>query len=105
MVLTLRASAMSLAGRPIEALAIVDEAATIAPPGSWDDAFVQIQRGDLLVAIGDAAGAETALRSALAVAERGGVRAGQLAAATRLARLSTGARADAIATLQAVLPV
>ena len=54
-VLTFRASVAALNGRLDDALALLDEAAAIAPPQSADAALVQIQRADVLAARGDTA--------------------------------------------------
>lgn len=91
-ILTLRATAQSLAGQTVEALATVDEGLAIAAERSWDSAVLKILRADLMVAIGDGAGAERLLAAAFEEAGQVGARMIQLRAATRLTRLSPRAR-------------
>ena len=94
----------ALNGRLDDALATLDQAASITVLESWDGAYIQIQRADVLVARGDTVGAEAALRAAIAGAGAVGGIAAQLQAATRLASLSTAGRRDGVLTLQSILP-
>ncbi len=103
-VLAFRGMAATLNGRLDHAMAVLDEAVGIAGTRSWDAALALIQRGDVQALRGDVVAAEADYRLALAAAGPGNARSSQLAAATRLARLSDAGRQDALATLQAVLP-
>ena len=87
-ILSLKAAACGLAGRTADALATLDQAAELASEGSWDSADLKIQRADLLLAMGDAQGAESWLRLASDEAQQVGGRMLQLRTATRLARLA-----------------
>jgi predicted ATPase/class 3 adenylate cyclase len=102
--LGLQAEACALAGRPSDALGLVDQAASLAGEGSWDSAALKVQKGDLLASLGDGEGAETSFRRAFDEAGLAGARMIQLRAATRLTRLeeAPGAR-DAAATLRELL--
>ena len=85
--LALRGQVCAMAGRTSEALDLLDTATTIAGEGSWDSAEIKVLKADLLASSGDAAGAEALLLRAYEEGEPLGVRAIQLQAATRLARL------------------
>jgi predicted ATPase/class 3 adenylate cyclase len=101
--LSLRAHACAMAGRPAEALEIIDQAAAIAGERTWDSAELKIQRADLLVAAGDTAAAESWLMPAVEEAHVTGGRMLELQAATRLARLAEPPSAAAIARLRSIL--
>ncbi len=103
-ILSLKAVACGLAGRTADALEVMDQAAELAGEGSWDSADLKIQRADLLLAMGDAEGAESWLRLAFDEAQHVGGRMLPLRIATRLARLAaTDARQAAVATLRAIV--
>lgn len=87
-VLSLKALALTMAGRTAEALEVVNQAAGLASEGSWDSAALKIQKADLLVSLDDAQGAETLLRRAVEEAKGSKGRMLQLRATTRLARLA-----------------
>jgi predicted ATPase len=86
--LSLKGLARALAGRPTEALEVLDEAASLADEGSWDSAAIKIQKADVLLALDDRQSAEALLSRALQEAQQAGVLPLQLRAATRLARLA-----------------
>jgi tetratricopeptide (TPR) repeat protein len=100
--LSLRARACAAVGRPDEGLRAVDEAIALAgPQDAFDRAPLLVQAGDLSVALGDLAGAESRLEEARAVAELLGARMIELQALTRLARLSGAATGGARRTERA----
>jgi tetratricopeptide (TPR) repeat protein len=102
--LELRAYACALAGRPTEALDVLDQAANLAGEGSWDSASIKLQKADLLLSLNDVPRAESLLRRAVEEAQQAGVRMLQLRAATRLARLADStARPEATTTLRAIV--
>ncbi len=86
-VLGLRAQALGLAGRGAEAVELVDQAIALNGEGSVGSGEFLIQRGDLLVSLGQVQAAETWFVRALDDADRFGERMTQLRAATRLAGL------------------
>ena len=103
-VLSLKALALAMAGRLVEAREVVDQAAGLATENSWDSASLKTQKADLLLSLGDAQGAEMLLRRALEEAQRAGGRMLELRAATRLARLAGPASGqDARARLRKIV--
>ena len=102
-VLGLRADACRLAGRSAEAIDVLDQAIAIAGTDRATTSGLLVQRGDLLLSLGDRQGAESWFRRAYEEAGRAGARMIQLRAATRLARLAAaGDRSGAIAALREV---
>lgn len=102
-VLGLRAEAFRLAGRPAEALGLLERAAALAVEGTWESAGLKVQKAEVLASLGDAEGAESSLRRAFHEAEGAGVRMTQLRAATGLARLAaTAGRPEAAATVREI---
>ena len=91
-ILSLRAEALALAGRPAEAVGLVDQAIALNGGGNLDSAGLLVQRGDLLFALGDVRGAEGWFVRAFDDSDRFGARMSQLRAATRLARLGANPR-------------
>jgi predicted ATPase/class 3 adenylate cyclase len=85
---SIKAGALALAGRPADGLAVLDEAIELSGDGKIPYPDFAVIRGDLLLALGDAVGAERSFRSALEVATKLGLRTPQLRAAVRLARMS-----------------
>ncbi len=88
--LLLRASALGYSGRPTQAMAVVDEALSLVPPGDMFEADLRILKGDLLLAMSDPQSASSEFRRAFEISEPLGVRMNELRAATRLARLHGG---------------
>jgi predicted ATPase/class 3 adenylate cyclase len=87
LVLSIRARGFALAGRPADALRLIDEAVA----GAGAEALIYpefgVMRGELLIALDDAESAALELRNAFDNAARLGLRMPQLRAATVLARL------------------
>ena len=88
-VLTLCADAHRMAGQPQAALAYVAEAEQFAETTqiSWLQAETLRLRGDLMLIVGDSAGAEASFLGAIALAQRQGAKLFQLRASINLARL------------------
>ena len=88
-VLTLLGDAHRMAGQPRVALAYVAEAEQLAEAtqSKWLQAETLRLRGELLVIVGDSAGAEASLLKAIALAQRQGAKLFELRASTSLARL------------------
>ncbi len=88
-VLTLLGDAHRMAGQPRVALAYVAEAEQIAEAtqSKWLQAETLRLRGELLVIVGDSAGAEASLLKAITLAQRQGAKLFELRASTSLARL------------------
>jgi predicted ATPase/class 3 adenylate cyclase len=102
--LGLRAQACSLAGRPDEALVLLDQAMALAVEGTWESAGLKVQQADVLASLGRADEAEPLLLRAYEEAVATGARMTQLRAATLLAQLAeTAARPAAVARLQEVV--
>jgi predicted ATPase len=102
--LGLRAHACSLAGRPEEALVLLERAMELADEGTWESAALKVQRADALAALSRADEAEPLLLRAYEEAAAAGARMAQLRAATLLAGLAeTAARPAAAARLQEVI--
>jgi predicted ATPase len=97
----MRGRTSALAGRLDDALAILDEAAAIADPMTWDGSLIRVERGNVLAQRGDPAAASASYRAALAGFPG---RSTQLMASLGLANLSDDDRALAVATLREVLP-
>jgi predicted ATPase/class 3 adenylate cyclase len=101
--LGLRAETCGLAGRSAEAIDLFDQAITLAGRDRLTTVGLLVQKGDLLLSLGDGEGAESWLRRAFDEAGRAGARMIQLRAATRLARLAAPARrSSATAVLREV---
>jgi class 3 adenylate cyclase len=83
------AEALGQAGRPKEGLKELEEAAhqIEATEERWAESNVHCIRGELLIAVGDLAGAEVSLRQAIEIARRQSTKLWELRAATRLAQL------------------
>jgi predicted ATPase/class 3 adenylate cyclase len=104
LLLCIRAGGLALAGRPADALDPVNEAVEITGErGVLYPEFALLQ-GDLLLALSDAAGAESRFRRAFEVARDQGARMPELRAATRLTRLrlAAGKRENDIDALRSV---
>jgi predicted ATPase len=88
-VLTLLGDAHRMAGQPRVALAYVAEAEQLAEAtqSKWLQAETLRLRGELLVIVGDSAGAEASLLKAITLAQRQGAKLFELRASTSLARL------------------
>ena len=92
LLLSLKAGAFGLSGRPAVGLELVDEAVAIMGEDNIREGNIQfpdlaLLKGDLLLGLADAEAAESHFRGAFEIAERLGLRMPQLRAATRLARL------------------
>jgi predicted ATPase/class 3 adenylate cyclase len=87
LLLSVRAGSFALGGRPGDGLPLIDEAIEMTGEGNVLYPEFALLKGDLLVALADADGAEPLYQSASDVAEDFGVRMPQLRAATRLTRL------------------
>src|SRR5262249_42547286 len=85
---SIRSRAFALAGRPAEALDFIDQAIELAGSGNFLFPEFALLKGDLLLALEDAEGAEHWYRSALAGATGFGLRMPQLRAGVRLTRMS-----------------
>jgi hypothetical protein len=85
--LSLRATALALGGRPADALDVIDRAIGMTGGDDILSPAFTVLKGDLLLAIADLDGAETSYRRALDVAEKWGTRMSELEAATKLTRL------------------
>jgi tetratricopeptide (TPR) repeat protein len=102
-VLGLRAEACRMAGRTADATTVLDQAIALAGTDRATTSGLLVQKGDLFVSLRDAQAAVPWFQRAMDEAERAGARSVQLRAATRLARLATGAnRIDATAALRTV---
>jgi len=97
LLLSVRARGFALGGRPDDGLALIDEALGMVDDGNFLYPELVLLKGDLLIALDDAGGAEPLFESALDVARTLGARTPQLRAATRLTRLrpAAGRQADA----------
>ncbi len=102
--LGLRAQACSLAGRPDEALVLLERAGTLTVEGTAESAELKVGRADVLIALGRTGEAEPLLRHAYEEAGGAGARMTQLRAAALLARLAdTADRPAATARLREIL--
>jgi predicted ATPase/class 3 adenylate cyclase len=104
LVLSLRATALLLAGRFNDALETADEAIAIGRPRSPDTAANHAIRGEAFLALADRAAAIEAMRTSIDLASALGARAIALGTATRLASISTEGRDQAVAVLRSLLP-
>jgi predicted ATPase/class 3 adenylate cyclase len=82
-----RAVAFGMAGRPTDGLPYIEEAVSASGHDTPDFASAATVKGELLLAAGDAAGAEECFRMAVAAAAGAGVAMLELVAATRLVRV------------------
>jgi tetratricopeptide (TPR) repeat protein len=91
LLLSVRAVGLALAGRPADALDLIDE--SIEMTGESNILFPEfaLLKGDLLLALSDADGAESYFRRAFEFAGDLGARMPELRAATRLTRLRRAA--------------
>ena len=96
LLLSVKAAALALSGRPEGGLELIDEAVAITGVRNIQFPDFALLKGDLLLALADAEAAESSFRSAFDVAEGLGLRMPQLRAATRLTHLrrEAGRRPD-----------
>jgi predicted ATPase len=96
LLLSVRARGFALGGRPGDGLPLIDEALEMTGKGNILYPEFALLRGDLLLALADADGAEPCFQSVFDVAGDLGVRMPQLRAATSLIRLwrAVGKRLD-----------
>jgi hypothetical protein len=87
LLLSVRARGLALGGRPDEGLALLDDALGMVEAGNFLYPELVILKGDLLIAVDDAASAEPLFQAALDAARTLDARTPQLQAATRLTRL------------------
>jgi predicted ATPase/class 3 adenylate cyclase len=87
LLLSVRARAFAFAGRPADALDLIDEAIEMTGEGNFLYPEFALLKGDLLLALADADRAESLFRRAFDAAEDLDVRMPQLRAALRLTRL------------------
>jgi predicted ATPase/class 3 adenylate cyclase len=92
LLLAIKAGALIPSDRPESGLDLVDNAIEVTGGRSIQYPEFALLKGELLLAVGDAGGAESHFQSAYDVAEGLGLRLPQLRAATRLTRLSRAAR-------------
>jgi predicted ATPase/class 3 adenylate cyclase len=92
LLLSIKAGALALSGRPAGGLELVDEAVEMTGEQNIQYPDFALIKGDLLLALADAAGAESRFRSAFDVAGSLGLRMPQLRAATRMTHLRLAAR-------------
>jgi predicted ATPase/class 3 adenylate cyclase len=104
LLLSVRARGFALGKRPSGGVPLIDEAIEMTGEGNVFYPEFALLKGDLLLALGDALGAELLYQSVLGVAGNLGVRTPQLRAATRLARLwrAAGRRAEGTDLLRGV---
>jgi hypothetical protein len=104
LLLSVRARAFGLGGRPADGLPLIDEAIEMTGQHNIFYPEFALLRGDLLLALADADGAELCFQSVFEVAGDLGVRMPQLRAATRLTRLwrAAGKRPDGTDELRSV---
>ena len=100
----MRARGFALGGQPEGGLPLIEEAIEIVGEGNVLYPEFALLKGDLLLALADADGAEPWLRSASDVAANVGLRMPQLRAAARLTRLlrAAGRRPDGTGALLGV---
>jgi predicted ATPase len=87
LLLSVRARGLALGGRPDEGLALLDDALGMVEAGNFLYPELVILKGDLLLAVDDAAAAEPLFQAALDAARTLDARTPLLQAATRLTRL------------------
>ena len=104
LLLSVKAAALALSGRPEGGLELIDEAVAITGVRNIQFPDFALLKGDLLLALADAEAAESSFRSAFDVAEGLGLRMPQLRAATRLTHLrrEAGRRPDGTDALRDV---
>ncbi len=106
MVLSIRASGLMLAGRPLDAVPLVEEALSITPEESPVFGQAALDRADVMLAVDPEAvpAARELYNRALRSSRDSGVRWSELRAATRLHRIATGdaERREAATQLRAV---
>jgi hypothetical protein len=104
LLLSVRAGAFAVGGRPADGRPLIDEAIDMTGKGNVLYPEFALLKGDLLVALADAEGAEKWFQSAFDVAGDLGVRMPQLRAATRLTCLwrAAGKRPDGTDELRSV---
>jgi predicted ATPase/class 3 adenylate cyclase len=104
LLLSVRARAFGLGGRPADGLPLIDEAIEMTGQHNIFYPEFALLRGDLLLGLGDAEGAEPCFQSVFEVAGDLEVRMPQLRAATRLTRLwrAAGKRPDGTDELRSV---
>ena len=100
LLVSVRAGAFALAGRVAEGIEVIDEAIEMTSDRDFLYPEFGLIKGDLLLAGGDAAGAELLLEGVFEAARGLGLKMPQLRAATRLARLRR--RSDATDVLRGV---
>jgi predicted ATPase/class 3 adenylate cyclase len=91
LLLSVRTRAFALGGRPTDGLPLIDEAIEMTGEDNLLYPEFALLKGDLLLALADADGAEPWFQSAFAAAADLGARMPQLRAATRLTRFGRGA--------------
>jgi tetratricopeptide (TPR) repeat protein len=94
LVQSIRARGFAFAGRPADALRLIDEAVAAAGLDAVIYPEFGVLRGDVLVALGEEDTAVKELRNAFDAAGRFGLRMPQLRAATLLARVGAAGAAD-----------
>jgi predicted ATPase/class 3 adenylate cyclase len=104
LLLSVRARGFALGGRSADGLHLIDEAIEMTGEGNVLYPEFALLKGDLLLALADADGAEPCFQSVFEVAGDRGVRMPQLRAATRLTRLwrAAGKRPDGADELRRV---
>jgi predicted ATPase/class 3 adenylate cyclase len=104
LLLSVKAGALALSGRPEGGLDLIDQAVEITGKRNIQYPEFALIKGDLLLALADTDAAESALRSSFDAAEGLGLRMPQLRAATRLTRLrrAAGKGREGIDTLRDV---
>jgi predicted ATPase/class 3 adenylate cyclase len=104
LLLSVRAGALAVGGRPADGLELINEAIAMTGEGNILYPEFALLKGDLLLALADADGAEHWFQSAFDVAGDLGVRMSKLRAATRLSRLwrAAGKRPDGTDELRGV---
>jgi predicted ATPase/class 3 adenylate cyclase len=104
LLLSIRARAFALAGRPAEGLPLIDEAIGMVTEEDFLYGEFALLKGDLLLDLGDADAAEALFEKVIRVTGKPGLRVPQLRAATRLTRVrrATGTQPDGSDTLREV---
>jgi len=104
LVLSLNGMVLIRAGRPADALGVLDEAAVTGKSEGSDAAFVQQLRGAALLATADLPRAIEAFRMSIRKAETAGARTLALMAGLQMAGVSAAGRAEALETLRSIVP-
>jgi predicted ATPase/class 3 adenylate cyclase len=104
LLLSIRARAFALAGRPAEGLALIDEAVGMVTEDDFLYGEFALLKGDLLLALGDAGGAKALFEKVIGATSKLGARMPELRAATRLTRVrrATGTQPDGSDALREV---